>query len=88
MRLMTHTLKDFMGKFLVVYFDDILVYSKNDDDHLEHLRMLFEKLRGSQLYANLKKCQFLSNNIQFLGFIVSAEGIKANPIKFQAILEW
>ena len=88
MRLMTHTLKDFMGKFLVVYFDDILIYSKTHNDHLEHLRLLFEKLRESQLYANLKKCQFLSNNIQFLGFIVSAQGIKADPIKVQAILEW
>ena len=78
MRLMTHTLKDFMGKFLVVYFDDILVYSKNHNDHLEHLRLLFENLRESQLYANLRKCQFLSNNIQFLGFIVSAQGIKAD----------
>ena len=67
---MTHTLKDFMGKFLVVYFDDILVYRKNHNDHLEHLRFLFKKLRESQLYGNLKKCQFLSNNIQFLGFIV------------------
>ena len=88
MRLMTHTLKEFMGKFLVLYFDDILVYSKNNEDHLEHLRMLFEKLRESQLYANLKKCQFLTNNIQFLGFIVSAEGIKADLVKVQAILEW
>ena len=88
MRLMTHTLKDFMGKFLVVYFDDILVYSKSNDDHLGHLRMLFKKLRESQLYANLKKFQFLSNNIQLLGFIVSAEGIKADPLKVQAILDW
>ena len=88
MRLMTHALKDFIGKFLVVYFDDILIYSKNHNDHLGHLRLLLEKLRESQLYANLKKCQFLSNNIQFLGFIVSAQGIKADPIKIQAILEW
>ena len=66
MRLMTHTLKDFLGKFLVVYFDNILVYSKSNDDHLEHLRILFEKINESQLYVNLKKCQFLSNNIQFL----------------------
>ena len=81
MLLMTHTLKEFMGNFLVVYFDDILVYSKNNEDHLEHLRMLFGKLRETQLYANLKKCQFLTNDVQFLGFIVSAEGIKADPIK-------
>ena len=81
MKLMTHTLKDLMGKFLVVYFDDILIYSKTHNDHLEHLRLLFEKLRESQLYVNLKKCQFVSNNIQFLGFIVSAQGIKADPIK-------
>ena len=64
------------------------MYSKNNDDHLEHLRMLFEKLRESQLYTNLKMCQFLTDNIQFLGFIVSAKGIKADPIKVQAILEW
>ena len=88
MRLMTHTLKEFMGRFLVVYFDDILIYSKTENEHLDHLRLLFNKLRENHLYANLKKCSFLSESIQFLGFIISSKGIKADPIKVQAITDW
>ena len=55
MRIMNHILRSFIGKFVVVYFDDILIYSKNMDDHLLHLRTILETLRSEKLYANLKK---------------------------------
>ena len=56
MRLMTHVFRPYKGKFLVVYFDDILIYSKREDEHLEHLEKVFETLRREKLYALLKKC--------------------------------
>ena len=77
-----------MGKFLVVYFDDILVYSKSRTDHVDHFRQLFYKLRQAKLFANLKKCIFLQPQVLFLGFIVSTQGISVDPDKVKAIKEW
>ena len=88
MRLMTHIFKDFMGKFLVVYFHDILVYSRDTHEHIDHLRILFQTLRENQLYANPKKCNFLQSQVTFLGFIVSSNGIAVDPDKVKAIVEW
>ena len=56
MRLMHHVLREFLGKFVVVYFDDILIYSMSQDDHLHHLRSVLETLRKASLYANMEKC--------------------------------
>ena len=58
MRLMNHVLRPFIGKFIVIYFDDILVYSKTLDEHVQHLKYVFNVLRKDKLYANLKKCMF------------------------------
>nr|XP_016433374.1 PREDICTED: RNA-directed DNA polymerase homolog [Nicotiana tabacum] len=80
MRLMTQIFQSYMGKFVVVYFDDILIYSKDDQQHLKYLRTIFEVLREQTLYANLKKCKFFSEQISFLGYIVSSEGIHADNI--------
>ena len=88
MRLMTHVLQPFMGKFLVVYFDNILVYSKSRTNHVDLLKQLLCALREAKLFANLKKCIFLQTQVLFLGFIVSAQGISTAPNKVRAIREW
>ncbi|KAL0536566.1 hypothetical protein IC582_025515 [Cucumis melo] len=75
-------------KFVVVYFDDILVYSKGLNDHILHLKTILLKLREEKLYANFKKCSFCLEQIHFLGFIVGKDGVKVDEEKVKAIREW
>jgi hypothetical protein len=88
MHLMNHVLRTFIGKFVVVYFDDILIYSKNLNEHLDHLRNVLSVLRSEQLYANLKKCTFCMEKIVFLGNAVTAQGIEMDKEKVKAIRDW
>jgi len=85
---MHHVLRPFIGKFVVVYFDDILIYSLSLKDHKEHVRQVLETLRKEKLYANPEKCVFPIDHIDFLGFFVSSKGVHINEEKVEAIRHW
>ena len=87
MRLMNEVLKRFLGKFVIVYLDDILIFSKTKEEHLEHIRQVLQRLKEKKLLINLKKCSFMQEEIVYLGFAISADGLKMDPEKVKAILE-
>ena len=88
MCLMTEVLRPFADKFVVVYFDDILVYSRSPDEHESHLQAVCTKLQEEKHVANVNKCAFLRSSITFLGFVISAAGIAVDPGKTAAIRDW
>ena len=88
MRLMNEVLRPFTGKFLVVYFYDILIYSRSIDEHQQHLRAVCAKLQHKRLFANLAKCSFLNTSLTFLGFIIAPAEIVVDPAKTSAIHAW
>ena len=88
MAVMMQILKPFIGRFVVVYFDDILIYSRSYEDHEEHLKQVMRTLRAEKIYINLKKCTFMSPSVVFLGFVVSFKGFEIDPKKIKAIVDW
>jgi hypothetical protein len=88
MNLMNKVFMEYLGKFVVVFIDDILIYSKNDSEHEEHLRMVLQKLRDNQLYAKFTKCDFWLDEVHFLEHIIYKGGIVVDPAKVTAINDW
>ena len=88
MRLMNEVLRAFIGRFVVVYFDDILIYSRSLEEHLEHLRAVFIALRDARLFGNLGKCTFCTDRVSFLGYVVTPQGIEVDKAKIEAIENW
>ena len=79
---------EFLDHFVVVYLDNILVFSKNEKDHENHVQLVLEKLRFAGLYAKLEKCIFHQPQVEFLGYIISREGLSMDPKKIEAVISW
>jgi hypothetical protein len=88
MYLMNSVFMPEFDKFVVVFIDDILVYSKNEAEHDQHLRIVLQRLRDHQLYAKFSKCAFCLKEVPFLRHVISAEGIAVDPNKVQDVLDW
>ena len=88
MDLMNRVFRPNVDQFVVVFIDDILVYSKDALEHEQHLRIVMETLRKKNLYAKLSKCKFWLKKVSFLGHIMSVEGIRVDPIKIEVVVNW
>ena len=85
MNLMNKVFMDELDKFVVVFIDDILIYSKSAEEHEQHLRVVLEKLRAHKLYAKFSKCEFWLEKVVFLGHVLTAEGVAVDP---EAVSNW
>jgi hypothetical protein len=85
---MNHVLRAFIGKLVVVYFDDILIYNHNESDHCDHIRQVLQVLCDAKLYANLEKCTFAKDKVVFLGYVASKNGVEVEASKIEAIQNW
>jgi hypothetical protein len=88
MYLMNKVFMEYLYKFMVVFIDDILIFSKNEVEHDKHLCLVLQKLRENQLYAKLNKCKFWLKEVWFLGHIFSKGGISVDPSKVKDVLSW
>jgi hypothetical protein len=88
MYLMNKMFMEYLDKFVVVFIDDILIFSKAEEEHKKHLGMVLEKLRSNQLYAKFSKCEFWLTKVAFLGHVISAGGISVDPSKVKDMLNW
>ena len=88
MDLMNKAFRPYVDQFVVVFIDDILVYSKDAQEHEQHLKIVLQTLRENKLYAKVNKCDFWLKEVSFLGHIVSAEGIRVDPTKIKVVVNW
>ncbi|KAJ4718964.1 Retrotransposon protein, putative, Ty3-gypsy subclass [Melia azedarach] len=88
MDLMNRVFHPYLDRFVIVFIDDILVYSPSREEHAEHLRVVLQTLKNKQLYAKFSKCQFWLDRVAFLGHVISANGIYVDPQKIEAVVNW
>jgi len=87
MRLMNEVLRGFIGNFVIVYLDNILVFRQTKEEHLKHLRYVLERMEWEKLLINVKKCTFLKTELVYLGFVISRDGLNMDLEKVQAIID-
>jgi hypothetical protein len=88
MYLMNKVFMEYVDKFVVVFIDDILVFSKTEEEHEKHLRLVLEKLWSNKLYTKFSKCEFRLTQVAFLGYVISAGGVSIDPGKVKGVLNW
>jgi hypothetical protein len=88
MCLMNNVLNKFLDIFVLVFIDDILVYSRSKEEHEEHLKLVLQVLREHKLYAKLSKCDFFQRQVHYLGHVISEKGVAVDPDKIKAIIDW
>ncbi|GJZ42705.1 putative reverse transcriptase domain-containing protein [Tanacetum coccineum] len=88
MDLMNRVCKSYLDKFVIVFIDDVLIYSKNKEEHGEHLKTILNLLRSKNLYAKFSKCDFWLDSVQFLGHVIDSNGVHVDPAKIEAIKNW
>ncbi|PWA91039.1 reverse transcriptase domain-containing protein [Artemisia annua] len=88
MDLMNRVCKSYLDKFVIVFIDDILIYSKDEKEHEEHLKLILELLKREELYAKFSKCEFWISTVQFLGHVIDSQGIHVDPAKIESIKDW
>ncbi|MDV3194623.1 MAG: reverse transcriptase family protein, partial [Candidatus Phytoplasma australasiaticum] len=88
MDLMNRICRPYLDKFVIVFIDDILIYSRSKEEHEEHLRLVLELLRKETLYAKFSKCEFWLQEVQFLGHVISKKGIHVDPAKIEDVKNW
>ncbi|GKD95466.1 putative reverse transcriptase domain-containing protein [Tanacetum coccineum] len=88
MDLMNRVCKPYLDKFMIVFIDDILIYSRNEKEHEEHLKAIMKLLKKEELYAKFSKCEFWIPKVQFLGHVIDSQGIHVDPAKIESIKDW